>query len=334
VLSGLTNVVTLHQLIFDFNHTRDTVRQADAEEKAAKQGLTLAQLTLVYDVKQAYYTYVQDEELVKVQEANVKDTTQELDQATASLKVGLGAPADVVTATTNLGNATSALSQAQQTALIARINLALAIGIDARTPIVTSDAQEAVPPSTDVNALVIQALKARPDILQAQQTLRAAGFEFDAAKTVSAPSVDLSISGATRSNDQFFSENAGSLGLSLTWNFLDGGVTAGTKKEAQADIKTALANYQLAQQTAVSDVAQAYTNLVGAEQRVKISQAAVANAETGLKLAEGQFKAGVTIFVTVTTAETNLVQAQTDLVTAQVSVQLARAQLRHAIGAQ
>lgn len=332
VFAGLGTTAEMHQLIFDFNHTRDLVRQADYQIKAAKQGYTLAQLNLVFQVKQAYYTYVQDQALVSVQQANVSNTKEELDLALAQTKAGTGEPSNLVTAETTYGAASTALSQAEQTALIARINLALAIGVDPRTPIVTTNAQEPAPTNLDVDTLVSQAIKQRPDILQAVHTLRAAGYELSAAKTTSAPSVGLDIIGQTTGTDEPFDNPGGALGLSVTWQIIDGGLTSGTVKEARADIETAQSQLQTATQTAISDVEQAYVNLKASEQQVIIDEASEKNAQEGVRLAEGQFRAGVAIFIQVVTAQTLLVQAQSALVQAQVGVQTARAQLHRAIG--
>jgi outer membrane protein len=308
------------------------VRQAGSLEKAAQQGYTLAQLNLIFAVKQAYYTYVQDQALVAVQQANVNNTKEELDLALAQVKAGTGEPSNLVTAETTYGAASTALSQAEQTSLIARINLALAIGVDPRTPIVTSNSQEPAPTNLDVDSLVSQAIKQRPDILQAIHTLRAAGYELSAARTTSAPSVNLDVIGQTTGTDEPFGSPGGALGLSITWEIYDGGVTAATIKGARADIETAQSQLQTATQTAISDVEQAYVNLKASEQQVVIDQADEKDAEEGVRLAEGQFKAGVAIFIQVVTAQTLLVQAQSALVQAQVGVQTARAQLRRAIG--
>jgi outer membrane protein len=332
--AGLTNTVTLHQLLFDFNHTRDLVRQAEAQQKAAKHNLTLAELNLIYAVKQAYYTYTQDQALVAVQKANLASTQAQLDLATAQVKTGLGAPANVVTAASAVGQASEALNLADQTATIGRINLALAIGVDPRTPIDTVAGEEPVPVITDMNGLVSLALKQRPDVLLAQESVRAAGFELSAARTTSAPSLSLSIGASAKGADTPVNSTQGALGLSISWDIFDGGLSAGARKEASADLMTAKSQLQTAGLTVVSDVTQAYVNLKTEEQQVIIAEASVKDAQEGVRLAEGRFRAGVAIFIEVTTAQATLVQAETALVNAQTSVQQCRALLRRAIGAQ
>src|SRR5215468_9385105 len=68
-LTGFFGAAAIHQLLYDFNHTRDLVRQASAEQEAASRNLTRVQADTVQQVKQAFYTFVQNERLVAVNEA-------------------------------------------------------------------------------------------------------------------------------------------------------------------------------------------------------------------------------------------------------------------------
>jgi outer membrane protein TolC len=61
------------QLIYDFNHTRDLVHESMAVERSAQAILTKAQADLALQVKQAFYTYLQNVRLVKTSETNVRN---------------------------------------------------------------------------------------------------------------------------------------------------------------------------------------------------------------------------------------------------------------------
>ncbi len=330
--TGFNTSVALRQLLFDFNHTVDLVREAAARETAARQDLTATQANIALQVKQAFYVYQQDEQVVTVQEANLANTEGELALAQARLTAGLGAPADVLQAATTVGEASQQLTQARQTALTSRINLALLMGVDPRTPIQSAGSEEPSPPTDDVDSLVATALNQRPEVRSAQQVLKAAGFSLSAAKTGNAPNIGLNLSAGSRGPNDPFASQTGNVGISLNWDFLDGGSAAGATKVARADVQIAVANLQQASLQAVSDVAQAWVNLHSAQQRVDIAQSQVANATESVRLAEGRFRAGVSIFLEVTNAQTALVSARVNLVNAQSLVQQARAQLLHAIG--
>ncbi len=74
-VSGYSLSTTVRQLLYDFDHTRDLVRQAEAGERVARAGLTRAQSDLVFSVKQAFYEYAQTRRLVGVSEENLARRT-------------------------------------------------------------------------------------------------------------------------------------------------------------------------------------------------------------------------------------------------------------------
>jgi len=329
---GFNTSLTVNQLLFDFNHTRDLVRQSESLARAAQQGLTTAQNDLVLNVKNAFYTYVQNQRLVRTQEANLANTQAQLALAQARLDAGLGAPADVVQAQTAVGSASQLLAQARETALGARLTLAATMGIDPRTPISPSASEESIPNGDDLGAFVDGALKNRPEIRQIEETMRAAGYELSAARTTNAPSIGLSVSAGSRGNNDPLNNPQGTIGVSVNWRIGDGGQAAGLVKEAQADIMIAKANMTLVSQTVVQDVSQAYVTLRTAEQRKGIADSQVANASESLRLAEGRFRAGSATFLEVTSAQTALVAAQVAQINADTAIQQARAALKRAMG--
>jgi len=329
---GFDTSIVANQLIFDFNHTLDLVRQAEAQEQSAKHAYTRAQNDLVLATKNAYYTYAQDLALIKVQEANLASDQASLALAQAQLSAGIGEPVNVVTAQTNVATATLALSQARSTALTARIALAVEMGVDARTPLMLSESTEPTPQGDDVNAFVDTALKNRPEIRQYKEDLRAAGYEVSSARTTNAPSVGLAVTGGSQGDNTPFNDQGLSAAITVNWTLFDSGRQAGLVKQSQADVLTAKANLTTFSQTIVQDVAQAYVNLRTAEQEVQIAKSAVANGQEAVRIAEGRFRAGIGTFIDVTTAQATLVQAQTQQVTAESQVQQSRAALRHAMG--
>jgi outer membrane protein len=330
--TGWRSTLQISQLAFDFNHTVDAVRQYEALEKSARWALSQAQNDLVLNVKNDFYTFVQDTQLVHVQEANLASNQASLALAKAQELAGIGEPANVVTAQTNVATAALALAQAQQTALNARTTLALQMGIDPRTPIAAAASEEPAPAGNDVNALVDTAIKNRPEIRVYRESLRAAGYEVSWARTTDAPAINVLGIGSSGGNSPIGAP-VGGLGINLSWNFLDFGRQGGLVKEAQADVLTAKSNLQTYSLSIINDVSQAYVNLRSAEQQLEIANSAVANGQEAVRLAEGRFRAGVGLYVDIVVAQATLVQAQTQQANAQAAIQQSRAALRHAMGA-
>lgn len=330
--SGFTGQAVLRQLIFDFNHTRELVRESDALTRAAEQNLTRVQADLVSQVKAAYYQVVQNDQLVLVNQENLDNRQSQLNLAKARLNSGLGLPSDVATAQTAYSAGVITLTQAQNNAAIARVNLAVLMGIDARTPIVTVAGGEPPFPSDDVNALVDQALRQRPDILQAQSTIDANRHAVSAAKTTNAPVVQGTLGFSSRGDSFLPGDNGLTIGASVSFTPFDGGLTQGKVKEARANLDSAQASLASTRQTVVSEVAQAWLNLRTAEQRVTTANLEVTNALEGVRIATGRYSSGLGQFQDIITAQGLLVTARTDVVNAQAQVDTSRAALRRAIG--
>lgn len=333
VVGGFQGSATIRQLLFDFNHTRDLVRQSAAQERAATANLTRVQSDLVLQVKQAFYTSVQDQRLVSVNEANVRNQQDHLALAQARLRSGLGLPSDVVRAQTAVAEAVLNLNLARNNASIARVNLAQVLGIDPRTPIQTAETGEPGVAAENVDANVRTALAQRPEILQARANLQAAQYGVGAARTTSSPSVSANISVSTRGANFPPGNDFLTVGATVAWDPFDAGLTAGRVREARANREAAQAQLVSTQLAVTSDVSQAYLNLRTAEQRVTTADAEVANAEESVRLAEGRYRAGVGTFIDVTDAQAALLTARTNRVNAQSAVDQARAALARAIGA-
>lgn len=330
--SGFSNAVTVNQLVFDFNRTRDLVSEREAQERAARHALTVAQADLVLNAKQLFYNYVQARDLVRVSQDNVDNLQAELALATARLNTGLGEPGDVVQAKTSLANAVIDLTNARGTEETSRVDLALTLGIDPRTPIVPAPSEEPETTSTDLDALVRRALGRRPEILEAQENVRAAQLGVSVARKNNAPSVSVD-AGVTSGGDvQPFGNPSTSVGISLSWPFFDSGFTAGLTQEAQAN--AVIARSQLRQQslTVISDVSTALVTLQNAEEQFATAQVGVANAEEYLRIARGRYQGGLGQFLDVTTAQAALFSAQSTLETTRNDVRRARATLAHATG--
>jgi outer membrane protein len=330
--TGLQSAVTVRQLLFDFNHTRDLVRQSEAELRAAEANLTRTQSDLILQVKQAFYAFAQDQRLIAVNEANVKSAQDQLALAQALTANGIGLPSDVVRAETALDEAISNLVVARNNASTARVNLALLMGIDPRTPVQTADSSEPAPENQNVNDLIDLGLKQRPDILQAQATLNAANLGVSAAKTTNAPSFSANLGYASRGNVFPPNNNALTIGASVSWDPFDGGLTGGLVKQARAGVESAQASFQNVRLGVVSDVSTAFLNMKTAEQRLDTAGSEVANAQESLRLAEGRYRNGVGTFLEVTDAQTALLTAQTNQVNARSALDQARAALSRAVG--
>lgn len=331
-VTGFVISATLRQLLYDFNHTRDLVKQARESERAAQAGLTKTQQDLVLQVKQAFYTYVQNLRTVTVNESNVKNQQDHLALAEARFRAGVGLPADVVRSQTAVSDAIFNLTLARNNAAVARVTLAQLMGIDPRTPIQPADSHETGPSTANLDNLYNTALAIRPDVLQARANVAATRYGERAARSGNAPTVSGNINYSARGPDFYPRVSTVTAGVSVNWTPWDSGLTAGRVLEARGNLESAQAQLELVRETVLSDVSQSYLNQATAQQRVVSARSEVANAEESVRLAEGRYKAGLGQLLDVLDAQTALLTAQTNLVNAQAALDQANASLLHAVG--
>jgi outer membrane protein len=323
--------LTVDQLLFDFERTRDSVRQQSALLRATRQAFAGTEQQVALQVKTAFYDYAENIRLLKVSEDNLANRQRQLDLANARLNEGVGAPGDVVRAKTNMADSVISLTTARNAVTRSRVTLAELMGIDPRTPINPAAAEEP-DVAGEVNALVETALRQRPDLLEAQERVTAARFAVSVARKTNVPRIDLSgVLNARGVNDPGETQ-VGTVGINVRWTFGDGGLTAGRTQEARAEEEAARAFLLQVSQQVVSDVSIAYVDLRSAEQRVETAEVQVANARELLRISEGRYGGGIGTFLEVTDAQASLVSAERNLANAQADVQRARAALNRAVG--
>jgi len=323
---------TLRQLVYDFNHTRNSVRQAVAEEKASAENLTKVQSDTVFNVKSAFFNYVQKYRLVSVNEQNVATQQKHLELAQERWKAGVGLPSDVMRAETAVQDAIFNLTQARADADNARVILAIQMGIDPRTPVEVADDKEPMPSSEPVEKLFDMALIQRPEMRQALANVGAGVFGLNAAYTNNAPTLTAQTGWFSRGSELPPGTSYFNASLILQWYLYDGGNTAGMVKAARGSLNEAKAQLELTRQNVLQDVASSVVNLQAADRRITTAEAEVTNAEETVRLIDGRYKAGLGTFLDVLDAQQALVTAKTNHVNAQSALDLARAALSHAIG--
>ena len=294
------------QLIYDFGFTQANVSQARKNEEASRQSYAQTRQDIINQVKQSYYTLLQDQRLVEVQQQNVADAQANLNLAKARFEAGLAARADVIKAETAVASANFNLISAKNAAELSRLALNLAMGIDGNTSTQVKDTEESSPALADRPALVAQALNTRPEMLSARATWAAAQESLRAARVGNAPAFNLNADYGLQGTSFPPHDDSWSYGASVSFPLFDGGANAGQIKTAQGNLQLAEAQLRQSEQTVGSEVITAYFNVRTAEEKIIASAAEVANAEENFRLTTGRYQAGLATYVEVTDAETAL----------------------------
>lgn len=299
---------------------------------AEEQAQRATQLVLISEVARAWLTLAADRELLRLAEQTLETERRGFGLITRQHE--LGAVSGLV------------LNQARSTVETARVDVArfegnVARDINALTLLAGAPVPQALlPEAFDVDAVGLPALPValpsevllrRPDVVEAEHALRAANADIGAARAAFFPSIRLTGSVGTASDDlsDLFGSGSG------TWSFIpridmpifDLARRRASLAVAKVDREIALARYERAIQAGFRDVSDALA-LTDALARQRAAQADLAEAtENAYELSQARFRAGRDSFLTTLDSQRAWYAAQQAL----VSVRLAEAANRAAL---
>lgn len=189
-----------------------------------------------------------------------------------------------------------------------------------------------VPRPSTLAELVASADQRNPSILAARQAVAVAEARVLLARAGRGPVVTASgtaSEGGTTTTSPTFS---GSAAVSATYVLYDSGQIAHAVRQAEASLKASRQALEVTRQDVALGVAQAYVGVLRAERTVVLREQVVAQNRELLRLAEGQFRAGVVPRADVVRAQAGLAAAEGELIAARNAVDQARAVLNVAVG--
>jgi outer membrane protein len=323
-------------LIWDFQQTRNRWHAAEANAAAQLADEQSTDLTVLLDVRTAFFNALAAKALVKVAEETLANEQAHLSQTETFVKVGTYAPIALAQNRTNVANARVSLITAQNGYDTTRAQLNQQMGVE--TSIDYDVVDTAIPPIPGEDGapepLLDAAFKTRPELAAFVQSIRSQELSYDATRHNWLPSLSVSTqvsdSGSTTSSSG--TALAWTAGVNLSWPIWLGGAQRAQVREAQANLVVIKAQEDALRQTVRLEVVQAQLAVRAAKAGLDASNEALANANEQLRLAEGRYQAGVGNIIELSDAQVAGTSAAAQQVKAQYTLALARAQLLQAIG--
>jgi multidrug efflux system outer membrane protein len=283
------------------------------------------QIALVSQVAIAWLTLAADQQRLQLAGETVASQQTSYDLSKKRLAAGATSGVDVYDAQTAVETARN--DHAVYTAQVA-------IDVNALTLLVGSPLPANLQPQGDVDTVTQLAaipaglpssvLQTRPDVLQAERTLRAANANIGVARAAFFPSIALTASGgsASTSLSGLFKGGSGawSFAPSINLPIFDGGVNRANLAIARVDDRIAVANYEKAIQTAFGEVSDALATRGTIDARMNAQQALVDAAQKSYRIYEARYKSGADTYLNALLAQRTLYAAQQSL----ISTRLAR----------
>ncbi|HSV74593.1 MAG TPA: TolC family protein [Chthonomonadales bacterium] len=317
------------------------VSAADYQLVAARLDYNRVRNGVVSEAKSAYYDVLRASAFVAVAEQALRNAQARQSTAEAFLRAGAGTRFDVLRAQTDVANAQQSLIATRNRVSLATAALNNALNIDQNTPTeVVSETLSDPGPAPDFDAAVGEAYRQRPEPLQAEAYIAAARKGLVLARRSLLPSLGVAWQLNYTPDAAGFTprKTAWAAVATMTIPVFEGGLSAARRQQAKADVNSAiLARQQILDGVALT-VRQAHLALLEAQERLKVTTAALAQADEQYRLAQVRYEAGVTLIpggsplLEISDAQTALTQAQTNHVNARFDVQDARSRLDAAIG--
>jgi outer membrane protein TolC len=171
------STLSLSWLLFNFGARGGAVESARQSVIAATQTRDAAVQDTILRVETAYFRYMATKSLLDAQTANVREAETNLEAAVERHRVGLATISDVLQARTVLSRARLSLETIAGERQITRGALALSMGLPANAGYDIADVPGDIPlerVSDEVEALIEQAVKRRPDLTAARAGVLAA----------------------------------------------------------------------------------------------------------------------------------------------------------------
>lgn len=321
------------QVLWDYSAI-ERLRAAGLSFDAARATERATQLQIELDVRTRFFEAQAARALIHVQEQLLENQRLNQDEVARFVQVGVRPEIDLLQAQTDLANARVALLSAQNQYVIAKAGLRQAIGMQVATPFEVKDAaldvvdQEA----QAVGVLVEAALKQRPEIESLERSRAAARATIASARAGYLPTLAANggVAEVGREIDELSTN--WNLGVSLTWQLFQGGLTSGEVEEARA-----LALVQESELAAIRlqiqyDVEQAKSTIENTQASLLAAEEALRLAGSQLAQAQARYREGISTIIELREAQLGLTSASSQLVQAQLSLYRARAQLMAALG--
>jgi NodT family efflux transporter outer membrane factor (OMF) lipoprotein len=319
-----------------FGGVRRSVEAAKGDYASAAESLRDTQRTIVAEVALDYVDARSAQERLAIARSNLRSQDETVQLVGWRVKAGLVSSLDLAQAQAQREQ-TAATVPALETSFAQSAN-ALAI-LTGRAPGAVNDMLEPAKPvpvadralGADVPAAM---LAQRPDVRAAERTLAAATARIGVAKAQLYPALRLSgtLGGNGTSIGDISRFSTGSLIANVTAPIFDGGAIRAQIENARGGADLALAQYQSAVLTALSDVENALVSLANSRRRVVTLADAVDQSHAALVFAQSQYRAGLIDFQTLLDSERTLLSSQDSLAQARADRATALVQLYKALG--
>lgn len=305
-----------------FGRVRSLTEAALQNYLATEEAQYGTQNSLIAEVANAWVNVGAQKELLRLQEVTLKSQENSFKLISDSYRLGARSLLDVEQARTTVETARSAVVQYQRTLAQARNNLELLVGSAVPESLEPTKLED---PSTygaiAPKGLSSEVLLNRPDIRAAENSLKAANANIGAARANFFPRITLTAGIGTGSQhlSDLFSGGSGlwSFAPGISLPIFTGGANISQLRQAEAEQKAKVAEYEKAIQSAFAEVANTLASEGTMTRQCAALRSLVDATQKAYNLSYNRYKNGLDGFLTVLESQRQMVAAQTNYIVAE-----------------
>jgi multidrug efflux system outer membrane protein len=320
-----------------FGRVRNQTKAAQDQYFATQSAQDAARISLIAEIALAWLTLGSDQDQLGISRRTLVSFQQSVDLTRAQFDKGIASELDVRQAETNLQDAR--FDVAQLTTQIAQDQnaLNLLVGSTVSADLLPEGLGPIDYTLADLPAgLASAVLLKRPDVVQAEDLLKAQNANIGAARAAFFPTISLTAAAGTASSSLTGLFTGGSWSWGASGNgvetLFDFGRNRANLRYAEASRDAAVATYEKSVQTAFREVSDALAQRGTIGEQLAAHSAKVDAAGSAAKLSEARYRAGIDAFLTTLDAQRTLYSAQQALVTTRLARETNLVTLYSALG--
>ena len=295
------------------------------------------QISLISNIAQSYANLSYSMAQLKLAEATVESRERSLFIADKRFEAGIDPKLPSLQASASLENAKLAVLRAQSSILKSRNALQFLVGGPIPGELIPAPAVSNITTHEVFSAgLPSELLRYRPDVLQAEYNLKAAGANIAVARASYFPSISLASSIGVSSgslDDLFKSGSVGwSFGPSISVPIFDAGRFDANYDVAKIEREQTLANYEKSIQTAFREVSDVLATRATLGDQLQAQYRLQDNFEQTYQIADARFKAGISNYLDVLDAQRSLFSTQQGILDLELQKIVSQIELYQALG--
>jgi len=295
------------------------------------------QISLISNIAQSYANLSYSLAQLKLAEATVESRETSLFIADKRYEAGIDPKLPSLQASASLENAKLAVLRAQSSILKSRNALQFLVGGPIPTNLIPTPAVSNITSQQIFSAgLPSELLRYRPDVLQAEYNLKAAGANIEVARASYFPSISLasSIGVSSGSLDDLFKSGAvgWSFGPSISVPIFDAGRLDANYDVAKIEREQTLAGYEKSIQTAFREVSDVLATRATLGEQLEAQYRLQDNFEQTYQIADARFKAGIDNYLDVLDAQRSLFSTQQGILDLELQKIVSQVELYQVLG--